>query len=156
MTDTFAQALSAVRRKRLPGSPLAVGSVVGPLGLVLIGLAWLGASRTPVLTEQVAYLISGGILGLALVGVGCFLYFSHWQTEQLHATHAQTAQVTEALADMRAALELVAATLGAQGRMVATREGTMSHLPSCSVVRGREGLVAADPALAPCKICQPT
>jgi len=137
---------------------MLLGSVLAPLGLVLIGLAWLGASNTPVLQEQVAYLISGGLLGLALVVMGSFLYFSHWQTHQLRLTQAQTAQVTDALHGLQVTLDQLVATLGASpATLVATPEGTISHLPTCRVVARRTDLrnVADNEPLAPCAICQP-
>ena len=156
MTDDFTQRLAEVQRRRGRRVPMLVGSALAPLGLVLIGLAWLGASNTPVLQEQVAYLISGGLLGLALVVMGSFLYFSHWQTQQMRMTQAQTLQVTEALAGVQATLEQVVAALGApRDQLVATPAGTLSHRPGCSVVRGRDDLQAVSGTLAPCRICQP-
>lgn len=53
------------------------GGVVG-LGLTLIVLGWVGASRTFLPYEQTSYLISGGLLGLALCVVGASAYFAHW------------------------------------------------------------------------------
>ena len=52
---------------------LVAGGVLMPVGIVLILLGWAGASRTPFAWEQTDYLISGGILGLALVFAGGFL-----------------------------------------------------------------------------------
>jgi hypothetical protein len=162
----FRARLARVRtgRARPRRSPaLLAGSVLAPLGLVLVALAWLGASRTPVLQEQVAYLVSGGLGGVCLVVLGGLLYFSHWQTEQVHETRAQTAEVVAALREVTATLERVAAaTQGAAtaaGSLVATPSGTLSHRESCQVVRSRRDLrhVAADEAgLTPCRLCQPT
>jgi hypothetical protein len=54
------------------------GALLIPIGLVLIFLAWLGASDTVFVDEQISYLISGGLLGLALVITGCCLYVRYW------------------------------------------------------------------------------
>jgi len=54
------------------------GALLIPIGLVLIFLAWLGASDTVFVDEQMSYLISGGLLGLALVMTGGFLYLRYW------------------------------------------------------------------------------
>ncbi|MFN2538628.1 MAG: hypothetical protein ABR549_10840 [Mycobacteriales bacterium] len=128
--------------------PVLIGSVLAPLGLVLIGLGWLGASRTPLVQEQLPYLISGGLLGLALVVLGGFLYFAHWQTEVLREVRAQTAEIT-------AALRAGAAPLPYAGALVTTGAGTLAHRPDCPVVRGRADLSPAGPELAPCSICEP-
>jgi hypothetical protein len=141
--------------------PLVLGSVLAPLGLVLVGLAWLGASRTPVLQEQVAYLVSGGLGGVCCAVVGVVLLGIHFQTEQVHETRAQTAQVVAALNDVRASLEHVASLVSARSataRLVATPTGTLVHRDTCQVVRTRTDLrtVAADaPGLARCRICLP-
>ena len=161
-TEGFRARLARVRTGR-PAGPrgraLLVGSVLAPLGLLLVALAWLGASHTPVLQEQLAYLVSGGLGGVSLVVIGSLLYFSHWQTEQVHETRSQTAQVVAALAGMTEALDRLADAVGssARTRLVATPSGTLSHHDDCQVVRGRTDLraVGAADALAPCRLCQP-
>jgi hypothetical protein len=47
-------------------------------GIVLIILGWLGSSRSILVAEQVPYLISGGLLGLALATIGALTFFTHW------------------------------------------------------------------------------
>ncbi len=128
--------------------PVLVGSVLAPLGLVLIGLGWLGASRTPLVQEQLSYLISGGLFGLALVVVGGFCYFAHWQSELVREVRTQTAEVT-------ALLRAGAAPSPLAGLLVATASGTLAHRPGCPVVRGRTDLEPAGSDLAPCSMCEP-
>jgi hypothetical protein len=154
VTDEFTERLASVQGRRRR-APMLVGSVLAPLGLVLIGLAWLGASRTPVLQEQVAYLISGGLTGVALVVIGSFLYFSHWQTEALRMTQAQTLQVVGALDQLQVTVDRLVSALAVPVALVATPGGSISHRPDCSVVRGRTDLRSAEGDLAPCRICQP-
>jgi hypothetical protein len=50
------------------------------LGLAFILLGWAGASRSIVVEEQVPYLISGGLLGLALALIGAVTLFGQWLT----------------------------------------------------------------------------
>jgi hypothetical protein len=79
---------------------LVLGGVLLPLGFVLIILGWTGAARSVDEWEQIPYLISGGLLGLALVVAGGFCYFTYWQTEVLHAARrdaSDTKAVLEAL-----------------------------------------------------------
>ena len=87
--DDFTQRLAEVQgpRRGLARVPMLVGSLLAPLGLLLIALGWMGAAHTPVLQEEIAYGISGGLIGLGLVVMGSFLYFSHWQTQQIRETH---------------------------------------------------------------------
>lgn len=129
--------------------PVLLGGLLAPVGLLLVFLGWLGASRTPLLQEQVPYLISGGLFGLALVVLGGFCYFAHWQTEVLREVRLQTAEVTAAL---RAGM---APVLSADSRLLATAAGTLAHRPGCSVLKGREDLHAAAVDAPLCAICEP-
>jgi MFS family permease len=65
-------------QRAMTGILFAVGAVLLPAGLVVIMLGWYGAARTPHLYDQLSYLISGGLLGLALVFVGGMLFFGTW------------------------------------------------------------------------------
>jgi hypothetical protein len=83
---------------------LIVGSVLVPLGALLIVLGWYGASHTPNLFEQVPYLISGGLLGVALVGAGGFFYFGYWLTKQVYEARSHNADLVAALNRIEAQL----------------------------------------------------
>jgi hypothetical protein len=158
--DDFTQRLAEVQgpRRGLARVPMLVGSLLAPLGLLLIALGWMGAAHTPVPQEEIAYGISGGLIGLGLVVMGSFLYFSHWQTQQIRETRAQGVLLTGELRQVRQSLAAlaVALTSGPAPTLVATPSGTLSHLGSCSVVAARDDLVPAAPTLAACRICQPS
>ncbi len=147
MTSRFRERLAplSTSSSRRP-LPVLLGSVLAPLGLVLVLLGWLGASRTPLVQEQLPYLISGGLMGLALVNLGGFFYFAHWQTEVLREVRVQTAEVT-------AALRAGAAPVAVGGALVTTPSGTLAHRPDCPVVRGRDDLQPAPADLAGCSMC---
>jgi hypothetical protein len=54
---------------------------VGAWAAILIGalallLGWLGISNTPYVAEQLPYIISGGLVGVFLLGVGGMLWLS--------------------------------------------------------------------------------
>jgi hypothetical protein len=146
---------------------LVVGGVLMPLGVVLILLGWLGASRTPLVFEQIPYMISGGLLGLALVVGGGFVYFAYWQTmtvRELRRSREDLAagllRVQELLAERLSSPETpVAVPVPAQRtELVATANGSMLHRPDCAAVAGRENLravTAETPGLTPCRICEP-
>ena len=135
------------------------GSVVLPLGLVAIFLGWYGAARTPLLFEQIPYLISGGLLGVGLMLGGGMLFFGSWLARMAEQDRRTSQELMVALGDLRDAVltsSVSAAEASATG-LVATPTGSMAHLPTCSVVAHRDDLVAvrADDGLKPCKICDP-
>jgi hypothetical protein len=142
---------------------LVVGGVLMPLGVVLILLGWAGAARTPLPFEQNDYLISGGLLGLALVIAGGFTYFAYWQTVRIRESRAQAAELTSAVNRLEALLSGGAAAGGVvaspkQQKFVATATGSIFHRPDCAAVAGREDLSKVDAGktkLRPCRICTP-
>lgn len=46
------------------------------VGVVAIVLGWIGVSGTGLAAEQIPYVISGGIVGIALVALGCTAWVS--------------------------------------------------------------------------------
>ncbi len=182
--DRFSEGVRALRiggaTLRLEERVLMVlGGVIAPLGLVIVILGWWGASRTPYVFEQVPYLISGGLLGVGLVFLGSFFYFTHWITQLVKEHRVQSVAVLDALQRLH---DQVAAqnhgplasthSNGANGShapasapastieavpLVATAQGTMAHRTTCAVVSGKKGLrrVSESDGLAPCKMCEP-
>jgi hypothetical protein len=72
---------------------LTLGGVLIPLGIVLILLGWSGVSHTTDTFEQTPYVVSGGLLGLALVVAGGFCYFAYWQTQVVRAVRRDAADI---------------------------------------------------------------
>ncbi len=54
----------------------AAAVALAVLGLLALGLGWLGASDTPHLAIQIPYFISGGLTGIFLVGSAAALWLS--------------------------------------------------------------------------------
>jgi hypothetical protein len=82
--------------------------VVG--GVVALLLGWWGISGTGVAAEQNPYLISGGLLGIALIAIGCTLWLSadlqdEWR--RLDATEERLAQLVGASAEELSSQESV-------------------------------------------------
>jgi len=151
---------------------MVVGGVLAPLGLIVVLLGWWGASQTPFVFEQVPYLISGGLLGLGLVFLGAFFYFTHWLTQLVKEHRTQSAAVVDALQRLQdQILRLGDGQLGPGGSvapasahladegaavvLVATAHGTMAHRPDCVVVAGKDDLrrVDGDASFTLCKLC---
>jgi hypothetical protein len=162
LTDAVSQLRTRAVGGNLDRWMLIIGGVLMPLGVLLIILGWVGASHTPLPFEQTPYLISGGILGLALVVAGGFVYFAYWQTIRVRESREQTEAVTAALARLESLLASGASTTGATAGVtagfVATPNGSIFHRPDCTVVAGRTDLTSVNPAktkLEPCRICSP-
>jgi hypothetical protein len=152
---------------------MLIGGIIAPIGIVLVILGWFGAARTPYVFEQIPYLISGGLVGVALVFLGAFLYFAHWMTQVVKEQRAQSVAVVDAIARLqdelsRIAVAPAAPATGAQpsisreaavapASLVATSHGSMAHRPDCVVVAAKPGLraVTPDDGLAACKLCDP-
>jgi hypothetical protein len=70
---------------------LTVAGALMTLGVTVIILGWYGASRSTLVEEQVPYLISGGLLGVALSVIGALTFFSHWYVTGLREARAHEA-----------------------------------------------------------------
>src|SRR5438552_9190651 len=88
---------------------LTIGGILMPLGIVLILLGWSGVSHTTDTFEQTPYVVSGGLLGLALVVAGGFCYFGHWQTQVVRAVRRDAADIRSIRDSLQHIEELLAA-----------------------------------------------
>ena len=145
-----------------------IGAGLVGIGIPLIILGWYGAAHTPYTFEQIPYMISGGLLGLALTVLGGLFYFAYWLTRQVHETRRQSDQTEAVYRRIEALLSsnghgtagavTAAPAAEAAGEFVTTARGTMFHRPDCVVVKGRSDVrrVSGDEkGLKPCKICDP-
>ncbi|HVA43848.1 MAG TPA: hypothetical protein VNF50_10225 [Acidimicrobiales bacterium] len=173
--SAFASATSRLERGaglRDPGRwLLAAGPALLALGVALIVLGWAGAAYTTDYFSQVPYLISGGILGLALVICGGLCYMIHFiLLAQRHSQDANT-QVLGALDRLDQSLDRAATLLASSGAvrtgkasspdLVMTASGEMIHRLDCPVVTGRSSsglrpVTRIGPAASLCRICHPT
>src|ERR1700747_1516687 len=91
---------AAVRDQRYRNVQLilfAVGAVLMPLGIVVIGLGWYGTAHSHYAYDQATYLISGGILGLGLTFLGGFLYFGAWLAKVAAAQRHSARQLADTM-----------------------------------------------------------
>ena len=150
------------------------GSVLVPLGVALILMAWFGASHTPYVQQQIPYLVSGSFAGLGCMVLGGLLYWAHWlyrlydqadlhHEEQIKALHQTLLVIAERVGAPEGSGTVPAATSSSDTegarRFVRTVEGSTYHDPTCPVVAHHPGdvrPVAGDPdGLEPCRICTP-
>ena len=157
-----------------------MGALLLPFGIAVIILGWHGAAYGNVDQKQIPYLISGGILGLAIVVVGCFFFWAHW----LYRLHEQ-AEIhhEESLREQRETMKALIAALAAGGghvaagspasaiaisgngqivsrTFVATATGTNFHTAGCPMVANRAGALRTisdqeAEQMKPCRVCDP-
>lgn len=82
------QRRSILRHERFT---LTVAAALMISGAVIVLVGWSGASRTTAVEEQMPYVISGGLLGSALMVVGALTMFSHWLTIGIREARAREA-----------------------------------------------------------------
>jgi hypothetical protein len=70
---------------------ITVAAALMALGVAVILIGWNGAANAVVVEEQVPYLISGGLLGIALATIGALALLSHWLTVSIREGRAREA-----------------------------------------------------------------
>lgn len=86
---------------------LALGVVLVVAGIAAVVVGWWGASGTTTVSDQIPYLISGGLLGVALTIAGSVLFLRYslarlarfWLIRLLHEQRVQTDRIIETLKD---------------------------------------------------------
>ena len=135
-----------------------IGAAFVLLGVLMMLLGWRGAATTPLVFEQIPYLISGGEIGGALVTLGGLVYVSYWLTVLARDQRETHRLLAELLAQGLVGNREPAVTAVEVSTLVATARGDMVHRSDCPVVKDREGLRAVgldSPGLKRCGICHP-
>ncbi|MDQ6697515.1 MAG: hypothetical protein M3Z46_08675 [Actinomycetota bacterium] len=91
---------------------IRIGMALPIVGLVIVGVAWYGASGTGYVADQLPYLISGGVGGLALILIGIALFLRYSVTHLIrfgvarvvHEQQAQADRIVEAMGSLEAAI----------------------------------------------------
>jgi hypothetical protein len=143
-----------------------VGAILMPLGLIAIFLGWYGVAHTKYQYDQLPYVVSGGLLGLALVFLGGFLYFGAWLA-RLGAEQRESArQLTDAmmlLVDVVGKQAGVPSGSGAPeqvsgAELVLAGSGSTVHRRDCPLINHREDLrplTGTETDLGTCRVCRP-
>ena len=147
-----------------------LGFALCAIGFIILTFGWWKISKESIVALQIPYLVSGGIGGALLLGMGGVLLLTH----ELRLDNRRLEAVEEALAELRDVLLLEAergatdesATAGTSSsnghaaEYLVVTGGSRYHAPSCAVTAGKdvEHLDAAaleDRDLQPCKLCSP-
>lgn len=91
---------------------LAVGALLLVAGLVIAVVGWFGAAGTHEVSDQIPYLISGGMLGVGITVAGAALYvrfslsryFRYWLIRLIYEQREQTDRVVGTLERIEAQL----------------------------------------------------
>lgn len=123
LLQQIARETDRVRRWTLSQVLFTVGSALVPLGLVFLGFGYWGVAHTPLVFDQLPYLASGGLFGLALVILGGFLYFAYWQVIAVEERRVESRRQAErdqellaTLTRLREALDALAVSPAARQR----------------------------------------
>lgn len=137
--------------------PFILGALLVAGGIAAIVLGYLGVAGTLAVGLQLPYLVSGGLLGIALVVLGTGLLV-------LHAMNRQARLTKRLLDEMRAETSQPSVARreepSTDGVVVAVRGGRWFHRPSCLLVSGKDvrrmkaGSQSAR-RLSPCRVCDP-
>lgn len=148
-----ATAVNLFERARRNSRALTVFGLLAA-GVIIIMLGWYGSAHTNIITEQIPYLISGGLLGLGLIILAGILAASASagrENEELRR------EITRALQQAPRATAAFA-TAAANGHAVFLVPGGRSyHEAGCPILEGKDGVSEVQPAqalaFAPCKLC---
>lgn len=143
------------------------GAILMPLGIIAIFLGWYGVAHTKYQYDQLPYVVSGGLLGLALVFLGGFLYFGAWLarigTEQRESSQKLTDAVLQ-LVDLVGKQQGVGSATdedvddGRGAELVLAGNGSTVHRRDCPLIAHREDLRPVsgnDSNLGTCRVCRP-
>ena len=108
----LARAVEGIRRRPamdIRKTLLVAGATAMGLGFVAIVLGWYGAAHSAFLFQEVPYLISGGLLGVALVAGGGFLFFAAWLVRMMEDNRRYAARLEQTLVRIDRTLDAVTA-----------------------------------------------
>jgi hypothetical protein len=153
---------------------VVAGSILIPLGVIFILLAWYGAAHAREVQQQIPYMVSGSFIGLGCMVLGGFLYWGHWLYRLYDQKELHHEEELGVLRELVGTLASTAAEGGAHsplptpdghpgtaaGTLLVTATGTVYHRAGCPVTAHHPEDVrvagAADLAgLHPCQICSP-
>ncbi len=128
-------------------------------GVVFVMLGWYGAANTNIITEQVPYLISGGLLGLGLIIVAGIMAASAASDREVAELRREIARIASSAGGTNGSVA-TSPHVAMNGSRVFTLPGGRSyHEPGCPILEGKDGIEELQPAtaagagLAPCKLC---
>jgi hypothetical protein len=149
-------AATALRRE----SRLVAALVLLAAGVVFVLLGWYGSAHTNILTEQIPYLISGGLLGLGLIVVAGVFAASAANERQARLLRSEIAAAITGFVQNGSPASNGTSAVD-ENAVFLLAGGHGYHVAGCPLLEGKDGvqrLSVADAqarGLAPCKLCGP-
>jgi hypothetical protein len=142
------------------------GALLMPLGIFAIFLGWYGVAHTKYQYDQLPYVVSGGLLGLALVFLGGFLYFGAWLAKIGNEQRESARQLTDAMLVLVDLVGKQGGSLSATGtatdhpadELVLAGAGSTVHRRDCPLIAHRDDLhplTGDQSGLGTCRVCRP-
>ncbi len=139
------------------------GAILMPGGIFAIFLGWYGVAHTKYQYDQLPYVVSGGLIGLALVFIGGFLYFGAWLSRIANEQRESTRRLADsmlALADIVARQSAVASGTPAavDDTLVLAGSGSTLHRRDCPLIAHRDDLRPVNGernGYNTCRVCRP-
>lgn len=140
-----------------------VGAVFCAAGFVVLGIGWWKISKESIVALQIPYLVSGGIGGALLLGLGGVLLLAH----SLRLDNRRLEAIESAIDDLRDVLlveaakeehALLAPSTNGHARYVQVAGGTRFHRPDCKAAAGKTVVALSDEEVAgmvACRLCAP-
>jgi hypothetical protein len=129
------------------------------VGILLVILGWYGAAHTNILTEQIPYFISGGLLGMALIIVaGVIGSSAALERENRELRRDLMHALASAPARSPGGAPMSSPRRSDDGHVYIVPGGRSYHLAGCPIVEGKDGSEltmpeAASAGFAACKLC---
>jgi hypothetical protein len=152
--------MSPGRRARL-----GAAAVCGTAGAVSLGVAAVGASGTRVVSDQLSYLATGGVVGATLVGVACALLVLDVLAElqrRLAAGPPAPGRMMEPGQGDEIDLAPPGLAVAVSNELVHVRGSRRVHRADCRLVSGKRaaepttGTAVTELQLSACGVCQPS
>lgn len=146
---------------------LVAGVGISAAGVVITLFGWYGVAHTTIVAEQTPYVVSGGLLGAALVVLGGIFTIGHLVLKRVDRIEAFVAAALLTLEDMSGTDEGV---LRSQDQPTPTTPeadavlilggGSTFHSSTCPVVEGKQPRAvsrstAESEGRRPCQLCAP-
>ena len=128
-------------------------------GFAFIFLAWNGSASKNVIMAQFPYVLSGGVMGMALVTLGSLLLLLSTVRAERQIVTDKFDEVARLLARNLAANQFTNGGSDASVKVVAA--SSHYHLQDCRILEGKHGLTlialqqAVAEGLQPCRVCEP-
>jgi hypothetical protein len=138
---------------------LLLAAVFLVAGILLVILGWYGAAHTNILTEQIPYFISGGLLGMALIIVAGVVGSSAALERENRELRADLMRAMQS-APMRTVTggAATASRRSDDGQVYIVPGGRSFHLSGCPIIEGKDGSEltmeeAVTAGFTSCKLC---